>query len=61
MGFAITAEITELMTALRQTDDSPPVDKTAATARLRKMLPRLRDDTPYRELSAKLAVLEGRA
>jgi hypothetical protein len=49
------------MTALRQTDDSPPVDKTALATRLRKMLPRLRDDTLYREPSAKLAVVEGRA
>jgi hypothetical protein len=61
MGFATKAEITELMAALRQADDSPPVDKAAVAARLRKILPRLRDDTLYRELSARLTALEGGA
>ena len=60
MGFATEAEIAELLSAVCQVDAGELVDKTALTAKLRKMLPKLRDDTLHRELAAKLAAYEGR-
>jgi len=38
-----------------------PVDKAAVAIWSRKMLPKVRDDTQYRELSARLAAIKDSA
>ena len=60
MGYASHAEIEAFLTEVRASAPAPPVARTALIHRIRRMLPRVRDDALYREIADLAARHEAR-